>query len=73
MIKKKTIPWRPGEPFKTEANINKIKRLLRWSPKITLKIGIKKVLKNINYWKNAPLWTERKINLATKEWMRFLK
>lgn len=71
--KKKKIPWRPGEPFKTEANIKKIRRLLKWKPKITLKVGIGKVLRNIDYWKKAPLWTEKKINLATKQWMKFLK
>jgi len=68
----KFIPWRPGEPQKTEANIKKIKRYLKWKPKISLKVGIKAVMNNIEYWNNAPLWTPKKINLATKEWMKYL-
>ena len=68
---KKSIPWRPGEPFKTEANINKIKKYLNWKPKISLKNGIREVIKNISYWEKAPLWTSKKIKLATKEWTKF--
>ena len=71
--KKKFISWRPGEPFKTEADIKKIKRYLKWKPKVNLKTGINKVLENLNYWKNAPLWTKSKINKATKKWMKYLK
>ena len=71
--KKKYIKWRPGEPFKTEANINKIKKYLKWKPKIDLRFGINEVLKNIDYWKNAPLWTQKKIKLATKNWMKYLR
>ena len=71
--KKIYIKWRPGEPFKTEANIKKIKKFLNWKPKINLKDGITEVLKNITYWKNAPLWTNKKINIATKDWMKYLK
>lgn len=67
------IPWRPGEPFKTEANINKIKKYLNWMPKVPLKDGIKSILMDINYWKKAPLWTPKKIKVATKEWTKYLK
>ena len=31
------------------------------------------VLKNIKYWKKAPLWTENSINRATINWNKFLK
>ena len=34
---------------------------------------VEKVINNIEYWKNAPLWTRKKINLATKEWMKYLR
>mgnify|MGYP001768071252 CR=1 FL=1 len=30
------------------------------------------VLKNIDYWKTAPVWTPGKIELATKEWFKYL-
>jgi UDP-glucose 4-epimerase len=66
------IPWRAGEPIKTEANICKIKKFLNWKPRINLKNGIAIVLKNIEYWKEAPLWTKQKISKATKNWNKFL-
>jgi UDP-glucose 4-epimerase len=70
--KKIFIPWRSGEPIKTEANINKIKKFLNWSPKIELKEGISNILKNIKYWEKAPLWTKKSIAKATKNWNKFL-
>ena len=35
------IPKRPGEPEKTHANISKISKMLKWSPKINFSQGIK--------------------------------
>ena len=70
--KKIFLPWRPGEPKKTHANINKIKKLVKWYPKTELKKGIKIVLKNTAWWKNAPLWTPSKIKKATKNWNKYL-
>jgi UDP-glucose 4-epimerase len=66
--KKSTIPWRPGEPKVTWANINKIKKYLNWKPKISFEQGVKVMLKKISYWKLAPLWTRSTINKATKNW-----
>jgi UDP-glucose 4-epimerase len=66
------IPWRPGEPRVTWANINKIKKYLNWKPKITFDYGVKKMLIDINYWKNAPLWNKKKIEKATKNWFKIL-
>ncbi len=67
------IPKRPGEPFITHANISKIRKKLKWIPKITLKKGIDDVLQNIDYWKNTTLWNKDKIKKATKIWFRYLK
>ena len=67
------IPWRPGEPKITEADISKIKKLTGWYPKVNLEQGIKNVLKNINYWKKAPLWTKKKIKNSVKNWNKLLK
>ena len=67
------IPKRPGEPDITHANITKIKRELSWKPKVSFENGIKKVLKNINYWNDAPLWTPQKISKATQDWFKYLK
>lgn len=70
--KKVYIKKRPGEPDCTFANINKIKKYLKWKPKINIEMGIRKVLKDINYWKKAPVWTPKKINKATKLWFKYL-
>ena len=67
------IPKRPGEPNETNANISKIKKELNWRPKISIQEGISRLLKDINYWKNAPVWTPKKIKIATKEWFEYLK
>ena len=67
------VPKRPGEPDLTHANISKAKRLLSWKPTINLEEGLKKVIKDINYWKEAPLWTPKKIKLATKDWFKYIK
>ena len=67
------IPKRPGEPDITFANISKIKKHLKWKPKINIKDGISYLLKDLKYWKKAPLWTPVKIKKATKSWFRYLK
>ncbi len=66
------IPWRPGEPKVTWANISKISKYLKWKPKIKFKDGVNIMLKDINYWKNAPLWDKKKIKKATKTWFKVL-
>ena len=71
--KKIFIPKRPGEPYKTFADIKKIKKYLRWKPRINIDKGIKLLLKNIDDWRDAPVWTKKKINIATKSWFKYLK
>ncbi|WP_061249345.1 SDR family oxidoreductase [Leptospira alstonii] len=66
------IPKRPGEPDSTFADITKIKRDLNWSPKISIEIGIGELLKNIDYWRDAPVWTPDKIATATSDWFKYL-
>jgi UDP-glucose 4-epimerase len=51
------IPKRPGEPDSTFADISKIKSEIGWSPKVPIEDGIAELLKNIEYWRNAPVWT----------------
>ena len=67
------IPKRPAEPDITHANINKIKKHTKWKPEISIEAGIKDMLKNINNWKNAPIWDQYKIKKATKKWFEYLK
>ncbi len=71
--KKTYIPKRPGEPDRSLANISKIKRELSWKPKIKINEGVKELLKNINYWSDAPVWTPKKISKVTKSWFKLLK
>jgi UDP-glucose 4-epimerase len=66
------IPKRPGEPDCTYANISKINELLDWHPKISLEKGVEIMLDNIDYWREAPVWTEKKIEEATKDWFKYL-
>tara|TARA_B100000989_G_scaffold109397_1_gene80281 strand:- start:1085 stop:2071 length:987 start_codon:yes stop_codon:yes gene_type:complete len=66
------IPKRPGEPEITHADITKAKNLLNWQPEISLEDGIKLVLKEIEYWQEAPLWTPEKIEIETQSWFKYL-
>ena len=67
------LPDRPGEPKVTLADIKKIKTFLKWNPEIKFEKGVKLMLENINYWKNAPLWDAKKISEATKNWFQYIK
>ncbi len=66
------IPKRPGEPDCTYANTNKIEKELGWKAKITLEEGVAKILENIEYWREAPVWTPDTIDTATRDWFRYL-
>tara|TARA_R110002050_G_scaffold31905_1_gene81552 strand:- start:12435 stop:13424 length:990 start_codon:yes stop_codon:yes gene_type:complete len=66
------IPKRPGEPDCTWADTSKIKKLLDWKSKVSISKGVQKILDNINYWKDAPVWTPEKIESATKTWFKYL-
>ena len=66
------IKKRPGEPDCTFADITKIKKKLNWRPRVKIEEGIKILLKNINYWQKAPVWTPKKINKATRLWFKYL-
>ncbi len=66
------IPKRPGEPDCTWANTKKIKKMLKWKPKIKLEKGVNILLENIDLWKKAPVWNKKTINKATKLWFKHL-
>ncbi|MDA8855619.1 SDR family oxidoreductase [Alphaproteobacteria bacterium] len=66
------IPKRPGEPDCTFADITAIQKMLHWSPSIDINRGIELVLENIEYWKDATVWTPSKIQSATEDWFKFL-
>jgi UDP-glucose 4-epimerase len=66
------IPKRPGEPDRTHADVLKAKNLLNWEPKITFEEGVMHVLREINMWKDAPLWNKEDIVKATSTWFQYL-
>lgn len=66
------IPKRPGEPDCTFANTEKIEKALGWHAKVSLEEGVKKILENIDYWREAPVWTKDSIDDATKDWFKYL-
>jgi UDP-glucose 4-epimerase len=68
----KHIPKRPGEPDCTFADITKINKLLSWRSKVSFEEGVGLILKNIEYWRNAPVWTPETIEGATKDWFKYL-
>ena len=67
------IPKRPGEPDSTHADITKAKKLLKWKPEVSFEEGVKIMLDNIDYWKDAPLWDPDSIEKETKSWFKYLK
>lgn len=66
------IPKRPGEPDCTHADITKIRKLLGWQPQVAFEEGVKILLENIDYWREAPVWTAETIAEATKDWNEYL-
>jgi UDP-glucose 4-epimerase len=71
--KKVNIPNRPGESFKSHANISKIISKLNWKPNISFESGVKELIKSIEDWRQAPLWNKKNIKKATKTWFKFLR
>ena len=66
------IPKRPGEPDCTWADITKAKRMLDWEPEVSLEEGVKILLDNIDYWREAPVWDKESIAKATEKWFEYL-
>ncbi len=66
------IPKRPGEPDCTFADISKIQKAFKWKPKVSLQEGVRVLLDNIDYWREAPVWTPETVKEATKEWFAYL-
>ncbi len=66
------IPKRPGEPDCTFADINRARKLLGFNPEVSFEKGVKIMLDNIDYWKNAPIWTPETIKKATEDWFENL-
>ncbi len=67
------IPKRPGEPDCTFADISKIKEYLSWEPQVSFENGVRTMIENIDYWKNAPVWNKESVKKATEDWFKYLK
>lgn len=66
------IPKRPGEPDCTWADISKIREQLGWNPVVRFEDGVAEMLKYIDDWRDAPLWTPKTIADATDAWFKAL-
>ncbi len=66
------IPKRPGEPDCTFADTTKIRQKTGWKPLVSLEDGVKIMLDNIDYWREAPLWDPASIEKATEDWFKYL-
>jgi UDP-glucose 4-epimerase len=66
------LPKRPGEPDCTFADITKIRAELGWQPTVGLEDGISRMLDNIQLWQNAPVWDTESIEVATRDWFKYL-
>ena len=66
------IPKRPGEPDCTWANIDKIRTRLGWTPTVAFEDGVRRMLVDIELWRDAPLWEPDSIAQATETWFRYL-
>jgi len=66
------LPKRPGEPDCTFADIRKIRKALGWAPCVDFEEGVRRMLRNLHDWKDAPVWTPESIHDATKDWFRYL-
>ena len=66
------IPKRPGEPECTHADIGKITAELGWKPELSFEEGVARIVADIDYWRNAPLWDPQSIAKATQTWFQHL-
>jgi UDP-glucose 4-epimerase len=67
------IPKRPGEPDCTFADVTRIREGLGWKAETRFEDGVAQMLENIDYWRDAPVWTPEKIEDATTDWFKFLR
>jgi UDP-glucose 4-epimerase len=66
------VPKRPGEPEVTWADTAKIEQELGWKPQVPFEEGVGRMLDQISYWAEAPLWDPNSISKATETWFRYM-
>jgi UDP-glucose 4-epimerase len=66
------VPKRPGEPDCTWADTRKITSQLGWKPVVPFEEGVALMLRNIDLWREAPVWNPASIQEATRTWFAML-
>jgi len=66
------VPKRPGEPDRTHADVKRIRNLLGWRAQVPFEDGVRNMLDNIDYWREAPVWEPDSIATATEDWFKHL-
>jgi len=67
------IPKRPGEPDCTFADTARIEAELGWKAEVSIEEGVARLLANLDYWRDAPVWTADRIADATQDWFKYIK
>jgi UDP-glucose 4-epimerase len=66
------VPKRPGEPDCTWADTRKIHSHLGWKAMVPFEDGVGLMLRNIDLWRDAPVWDPQSIQAATQTWFAML-
>lgn len=66
------IPKRPGEPDCTFADTTKIRQALGWRSQVSFEEGVRRMLDQIDSWREAPVWSPASIAEATRDWFAYL-
>ena len=67
------IPKRPGEPDCTFADVTRISSDLGWRAEVPIEAGVAAMMSNLEYWRDAPVWTPERIADATQDWLKYIK
>lgn len=67
------IPKRPGEPDCTFADVTRVAGELGWRARVSIEEGVADLLANLDYWRDAPVWTPERIADATQDWFKYIK
>ncbi len=66
------IPKRPGEPDCTFADTTRIAAELGWTAQVSIEAGVAELMANLDYWRDAPVWTPDRIAEATQDWFKYI-
>ena len=66
------VPKRPGEPDRTQADTRRIRELLGWAPAVSFEEGVARLVEQIDWWRDAPVWEADSIAAATRDWFTHL-